>query len=44
MKERGLCLNQDKSVCIIMASKKKRMVASLEFESEPLMCGDFITK
>ena len=44
MKERGLCLNQDKSVCIIMGSKKQRKVASLELESKPLMCGDFITK
>ena len=44
MKQRALCLNQDKSVFIIMGSKKQRKVASLELESKPLMCGDFRTK
>ena len=32
MKQRGLCLNQDKSVCIIMSSKKQKKNATLELE------------
>ena len=44
MKERGLQLDKDKSVCIIVGSKKQKKEASVEIEEKPLQCGDFITK
>ena len=44
MKERGLELNKDKSVCIVMGTKKQRMEAKEELRQKPLMCGDFETK
>ena len=34
-------LNRDKSVCIILKSKKE---ATEELKENPLKCGDFITK
>ena len=44
IKQRGLCLNQDKSVCIIMGSKKQKKSATLELQDQPLLCGNFVTK
>ena len=44
MKQRGLCLNEDKSVCVIMGTNKQRKKASLELTEKPLVCGNFITK
>ena len=44
MKQRGLALNKDKSVCVIMGNKKQKMEASSEIEKDLLVCGDFITK
>ena len=44
MKQRGLCLNQEKSVCIIMGSKKQKKNATLELGQKPLICGNFETK
>ena len=44
MKQRGLQLNKDKSVCIIMGSKKQKQEASKEIQENPLECGDFETK
>ena len=44
MQERGLCLNQDKSVCIIMGSKKHKKSASSELQDQPLKCGNFVKK
>ena len=44
MKERNLQLNQKKSVCIFIGSKKQKMEASRELEVQPLFCGDFITQ
>ena len=43
MKQRGLCLNQDKYVCIIMGSKKQKQSATIELEKHPWMCGVFVT-
>ena len=44
VKERGLQLNRDKSVCIIVGSREQRQEASAELEENPLKCGDFYTK
>ena len=44
MNERGLSLSRDKSVCLIMGSKKQRASASLELKQSPLMCGSFETQ
>ena len=44
VKQRGLQLNRDKSVCIILGSKKQKREANEELEENPLKCGDFVTK
>ena len=44
MKQRGLALNKDKSVCVIIGNKKQKSKASEEIEKDPLLCGDFVTK
>ena len=44
VKQRGLQLNRDKSVCVIVGSKKQKKEASAELEEKPLQCGDFTTK
>ena len=44
MKQRGLSLNQDKSVCLIWGDKKQKKEASEELKITPLMCGSFETK
>ena len=41
MKQRGLSLNKDKSVCVIMGSKRQKKEASLEMKGKPLLCGDY---
>ena len=40
MKERGLALNRDKSVCLIMGSKEQMKAASKEMETNPVRCGE----
>ena len=40
----NLCLNQDKTVCLVMGSKKQVREVWSELESNPLMCGSFETK
>ena len=44
MKERALSLNQEKTVCIIIGSKKQKAEASEELKNKPLLCGDFVMK
>ena len=44
MKQRGLSLNEDKSVCIILGSKKQKVNATKELEKDPLLCGHFVTQ
>ena len=44
MKQWGLALNKDKSVCVIIGNKKQKSKASEEIEKDPLLCGDFVTK
>ena len=44
VKQRGLQLNRDKSVCIIAGSRKQKQKASAELLEKPLKCGDFHTK
>ena len=44
VKQRGLKLNRDKSVCVIIGSKKQKLEASMELEVKPLKCGEFCTK
>ena len=44
MKQRGLSLNEDKTVCIIIGSKKQKLKASAELKKDPLFCGHFVTK
>jgi hypothetical protein len=39
IKERGLELNEDKSVCIVVGSKKQRAEATKEMKANPLVCG-----
>ena len=44
MKQRGLSLNRDKSLFLVMCSKKDAKEATKELEKYPLMCGEFETK
>ena len=44
MKQRGLSLNKDKSICIIIGSSQQKENASRDLVREPLICGDFETK
>ena len=44
MKQHGLSLNEDKSVCVIMGDKQQKIDASNELKLAPLMCGSFETK
>ena len=44
MKQRGLTLNKDKSVCLVIGSKKQKQEVTRELEKQPLICGNFITK
>ena len=44
MKQRGLSLNRDKSVCLIIGSKKEQQKATTELQAKPLLCGSFETK
>ena len=44
MKQRGLTLNQEKSVCLILGSKNQKEKLSKDLLTKPLMCGSFITK
>ena len=44
MKQRGLALNKDKSVCVVVGNKNQRIKTNDQIKSEPLLCGDFETK
>ena len=44
MKQRGLALNKDKSVCVIVGSKRQRAKTHDQIEKELLVCGDLETK
>ena len=44
MKQRGLNLHSEKSVCLIIGNKKQKLEASRNLEEQPLVCGDFTTK
>ena len=44
MKERGLNLNKDKSVCMAIGSKKQKSEIAKALKESPLMCSDFETK
>ena len=44
MKERGLKLHEEKSVCVVIGSKKQKQETSDILERNPLMCGSFETK
>lgn len=44
VKQHCLDLNRDKTVCIIMGSKKQQTETSEELSLNPLWCGDFIMK
>ena len=44
VKQRGLSLNKDKSVCLIIGSKLQKKKATQELHGNPLMCGSFETK
>ena len=44
MKQRGLSLNQDKSVCIFIGSKAQKKRATEELKLKPLMRGSFATQ
>ena len=43
MKKRGLKLNEEKSVCIIIGRKNQKKEITDQMEKEPLMCGSFRT-
>ena len=44
MKQRGLSLNNDKSVCVVIGSKKQKAEVTEEIVKNPLLCGSFETK
>ena len=44
LKQRGLSLNKEKSVCLIIGTKTQKTKASMELKETPLRCGDFETK
>ena len=44
VKQLNLHLNEDKTFCIGIGSKKQLNQARIELEKEPLMCGNFETK
>ena len=44
LKQRGLSLNKDKSVCIVIGSKTQKKSSSEELRKKPLMCGSIETK
>ena len=44
MKQHGLSLNQDKSVCLVIGNKEQKIQISKELKLNPLICGNFETK
>lgn len=44
MKQRGLSLNEEKTTCIIIGTKKQKLKATTELQKDPLFCGQFITQ
>ena len=41
IKQLNVKLNEDKTFCIVMGSKRQRQEVKLELERQPLMCGGF---
>ena len=44
VKRLNLTLNEDKSFCIAIGTKKQRLKIQAELEKEPLFCGDIDTR
>ena len=44
LKQIGLSLYKDKSVCLIMGSKKQKLFHSKVLETNPLICGHLETE
>ena len=44
LKERGLNLNKEKSVCLIIGTKEQKLKTRQALQENPLMCGDNETK
>lgn len=44
MKQHGLTLNEEKSIVLVIGTKKQKGKISDEIKSKPLMCGHFETK
>ena len=44
IKQKGLSLNEEKSVCLIIGSKKQKKRATEDLLAKPLMCGKFETQ
>jgi hypothetical protein len=44
MKQRGLSLNEKKSICLVLGTKKQRNTVRKELQLNPLLCGHFETK
>ena len=44
LKKRGLYLNKDKSICIIIVSKKQKEKSSKRDIRKPKICGDLETR
>ena len=41
LKQRGLALNRDKTICLVFGSKKQKEKASEELKRNPMICGEF---
>ena len=44
LKKRGLCMNKEKPVFLVMGSRKQKLNIKQYFENQTLMCGDIETK
>ena len=44
IKQRSLALNEEKSICLIIGSKKQKNEATEVLQAQPLICGSFVTE
>ena len=44
MKQRGLTWNEEKTVCLVVGSRKQKEIISKELVENPIMCGNFQMK
>ena len=44
IKQRSLTLNEEKSICLIIGSKKQKKEATKVLLAQPLTCGNFVTE